>query len=739
MRGRLWGVVTVAALVGGGPSGLAAQEAGDGLRAFRVPAGERAAIRVDGLLGEEVWSRAQVVSGFRQREPREGEPATEATEVRVVFDDETLYVGVMAFDSEPDKVVARILQRDKLMTVNFMGGGLAFAGDDAVAILLDPFHDHRNGVVFATNPNGAEFEALIANEGSDANIDWRGVWKVAGTRTPEGWSAEFAIPWRTLRYPDAAPDQPWGLNVFRVIRRKNEETLWRSWRREGEGFHRVSRAGHLDGLADLPRGGLNMEVKPFLLGGTTQEQDDFGVLRSSGSREMGLDVKTELRPGLVLDLTVNTDFAQVEVDDEQVNLTRFDLFFPEKRDFFLENSGVFQFGVASNPFEPPAFQMFFSRRVGIEEDEGPVPILGGARLAGRVGGQTVGLLNLVTDEAYGLPRENFSVFRVKRDVGESNYLGAMVTDRRSSDGWNTVAGVDGQYVRGATVFDAFFARTFTEGPGGDDVAYRLAMDYTGDEWGLFMNHVSVGADAEARSGFITREDVRKTDVFGRHRWRPGALGLRLIDLWLGANYTSTMDWRLQDYSFGPFISSEWESGDAVNVFLNGSETVLDESFELTDSLEIPVGRFDNDYLMWSVETSKSRPAYLSANGRLARFYGGTLSSVGGTVTMAPVPQVAFAVGLTRNEVDVPYPNGAFVADITSFRASYSFSTRLNTNLLVQYNSFEREMSANVRLNFIHRPGSDLFIVFTENRGDDVRLWNVQDRGLVLKITYLARL
>ena len=239
-----------------------------------------------------------------------------------------LYIGVLAYDSEPDEIVARILQRDKLIEPLFFGTGIQFAGDDAIAIMLDPFHDHRSGVIFATNPNGAEFEALVSDEGTEFNIDWRGVWEVRSSHTSEGWSAEFAIPWRTLRYPEASGDELWGINVFRVIRRKNEETLWQSWQREGGGFHRVSRAGHLTGLSDLPQQGLNLEMKPFVLAGRRQEANEAGAISSSVQREIGLDIKTELRPGLVLDLTLNTDFAQVEVDDAQVNLTRFSLFFP---------------------------------------------------------------------------------------------------------------------------------------------------------------------------------------------------------------------------------------------------------------------------------------------------------------------------------------------------------------------------------------------------------------------------
>ena len=718
------------------PRAAFAQE--DRVEAYRMSPAESDAMRVDGRLSEAVWSLAPALGDFRQREPYEGEPATERTEVRVAYDGATLYVGMMAYDSEPDRVVARLLQRDKLMALDFFEGGLAFAGDDAVALLLDPFHDHRNGVVFATNANGAEFDASVSDEGGEINIDWRGVWEVAGMRTAEGWSAEFAIPWRTLRYPDAAPDASWGLNVYRIIRRKNEQTYWQSWRREGGGFQRVSRAGHLHGLEDLPRQGLNLETKPFALTGGLQEVDDFGVRETSPTLEVGLDLKTELRPGLLLDLTANTDFAQVEVDDAQVNLTRFSLFFPEKRDFFLENSGIFDFGVPGNPFEPPPFVMFFSRVIGISDD-GEVPILGGGRLTGRVGGQTVGLMNVLTGRAYGLPRESFSVGRVKRDVGESGYVGAMVTDRRSSAEWNTAAGVDGQFVLGeAWVWDWYAAKTFTEGAGGDGYSYRVGYNYMGENWGSFFNFMTVGPEANAKSGFILRDDYRQTDLFGRRRVRPSFAGVRYFDVWAGARYAMTVrDHRMQDWQAGVAIGPTFESGDNFNVGVNFGETVVDSIFDLTDDVSVPKGRYRADHIAFFGVSSPARWVSLSGNGILTRFHGGTLLSAGATLTAAPSAKVSLALGYTRNDVDIPA--GAFQADISSLRASYSFSTRLSTHVLVQYNSLDSAFSTNVRFNFIHRPGSDFFVVFTENRGDEGPLWSLSQRGLVMKLTYLARM
>ena len=722
------------------PASLRAQLAPSGddrLRASRLEPGTE--VSVDGVLDETFWDIADAMTGFLQREPEEGDAATERTEVRVAYDDEILYVGVWAFDSEPDRIVSRILQRDRLFANDPFGqGGLVAQGDDAVALLLDPFHDHRNGVVFATNPNGAEFEALLADEGGSINIDWRGVWEVASQRTPQGWTAEFAIPWRTLRYQDAAGEAEWGINVLRVIRRRSEETLWRSSEREGGGLHRVSRAGHLVGLTDLPRPGLNVETKPFLLGGRRQEVDGVGSLQGSGELSTGVDLKTEVRPGLLLDLTVNTDFAQVEVDDAQVNLTRFSLFFPEKRDFFLENSGIFDFGVAGNPLEPPPYQMFFSRRIGISED-GAVPILAGARLTGRLGGQTVGLLNVVTGEAEGIGRESFSVARVKRDVGQSNYLGAMVVDRRGHDPANTTAGVDGQFViRDAWVWDFFGARSRTADGAGDGSAYYVGYNYQGNDLGSFFSHFGVTADTEAGAGFITRTDLRRTDLYVGPTWRPEALGLRDVTLMVGGSYAGTMsDNRLQDWSAGFFVAPTWLSSDNIGLFVNASETVVDEGFDLSDDVSVPVGRYQNDHLGWFASSSSARMLSVSSSGMISRFYDGSLVRVGGVLTAAPSSRVTLSTGVTHNAVEVP--SGAFTADILSFRFGYSFSTRAFANALVQYNSLDDDFSTNVRFQFIHRPGSDLFVVFTEDRGVDDRLWDVSDRGLVMKLTYLLRM
>ena len=689
-------------------------------------------IRLDGRLDETVWQRAPSASGLRQREPDEGAAATEETELRVLHDGRTLYVGVLARDRQPEAAIARILQRDRLMEQDFLGQ-LRFSGDDAVAIVLDPFHDHRNGVVFATNALGAEFDALVTDEGREVNISWRGIWSVAARRTPEGWSAEFAIPFATLRF---AGNGTFGLNLYRMIRRKNEEVLWTGWSRSGGGFLRLSQAGHLDEVAATGRRGLNIEVKPFAVAGATREVPDSGPIERSTTLEPGLDVKYEVRPGLVLDATLNTDFAQVEVDDEQVNLTRFDLFLPEKRDFFLENAGIFGFGVRTT-FEPPAFFLFFSRQIGIAED-GEVPVIGGARLSGRAGRQTIGVLDVVTDAAWDQQRTNFAVLRVKRDVGGNGYLGAMLTDRRSADTANTAGGLDFSYWPGRALnLQGFVAGTATTGPGGDDLAYRLALDYQGDRWGLTLQHFAVGPDADARMGFITRTDIRRTGGFGRLTPRPRALGLRKVDVFYSADYATRLDGELQDWSAGVAAGPEWESGESVLIWHIRSFSRLDESFDLADSIPVDPGDYRMANTGWAASTSRARALVLNTEGSVQRFYGGSLVSVTGGLNVAAGSHLG--VGLTYTYSDADMPNGAFVAQVARLRLSYAFTTRLSANALLQWNSLDRELSANVRVNFIHRPGSDLFIVLNEERGSDTSAWAPHARGVRVKLTYLARL
>ena len=700
------------------------------LAVVHLPSGTT--VRLDGQLAEDFWKSVPVASGFRQREPTVGEPAREATEVRVVFDGKTIYVGITAHDSEPGKIVARKLQRDQVIRASELGPGVRFEGDDVVAILLDPFHDRRSAYIFATNPNGAEFDALISNDGNETNADWRGLYQVAAHRTDQGWTAEFAIPLRSIRYP-ADSAAIWGFNVVRYHARHNEESLWTSWGRDPEGFHRVSNAGHLLGIGALPRAGLNLEVKPYLLGGTNR-QTEADVTVGNGRFEAGIDLKTEVTPGLLLDLTANTDFAQAEVDDEQVNLTRFSLFFPEKRDFFLENAGIFEFGFRGE-FEPPPFLMFFSRRIGVVDD-GPVPLLGGLRLTGRAGRQSIGVLNVVTEPAFGSPRQNHSVVRVKRDFSTGGYLGAMATDQRSGETWNTTGGVDFLVRPTPTLqFQGYAATTAARGARGG-FSGRVSGRYQSDRFGAELAHLYVDPNVRADLGFVTRTDIHRSDGQVRYSIRPKALGLRRIDLLMFGQLITDGRGRTMDWTLSPNVNPEWNSGEGFFSWYTTGFTRLEEGFTLSDSVAVPAGDYDTWSFNTFAQTSERRPVQLEVDVMLNGIYGGRIDTYGAELSAAPSANLSLGVRVSRNRVAVP--GGRFTADLASARLTLAASTKLVANVLVQYNALENDVGLNLRIGYNFRPGSDLFLVFNERRGDGQRLWAPRERAGLLKLTYLSR-
>ncbi len=752
--------------------------------------GAEPAVRVDGRLAEAAWEQASAATDFRQREPDEGDPATEGTEVRVAYGTDALYVAIRARDSRAEEVIARTLERDRIMR-DTPFGSLRFRGDDAVAILFDTFHDHRNGIVFATNPNGAQFDALVTDQGQQINVEWRAVWEVEAHRTEGGWTAEFRIPFRTLRYPSgdlATGRHTWGFNVSRMIRRKNEQALWSSWSRDGGGFLKVSRAGELTGLRDLPRSGLNLEVQPYVLSGVEEQRTAAGT-PTDMRLKVGGSAKYELRPGLVLDLTANPDFAQVEVDREQVNLTRFSLFFPEKRDFFLENAGIFDFGLRGFGNSPPPFLLFFSRRIGFHEGQ-TVPLMAGARLSGRIGDQTVGFLDAVTDEEAGLPRSNHGVLRVKRDVGEDGYVGAMATDLRrglgsdpgggrdttsaSAAADNTTGGIDWSLWTGDRMnWRGFLAGTTTGGEGGDGLAYRLAGEYNSDFWRIRTGHLFVGPETNADMGFVRRRDIRKSDGFFMIRPRPDALGLRVVHTGISGEHVTGEDWGVKDWEVGPFISPEWDSGEDIRLTYDRTFTRLEEPFELADQVTVPAGEYDMWQVTTRVETSSNRPVWGNVRFQYRSFYGGTLVSTGGELNLEAGAHVGLQGRYRHNDVDTPW--GDFESDVVSLNLRWAASTQLTGNVRFQYNSLDERINTKARVRLIHQPGSDLYLVVSEQRGpsfvetagagvrrdgssgglpDRLRpgiratshapgaggdLWDVRTRNAVVKLTYLLRL
>ena len=492
------------------------------------------AIVLDGKLDEADWRDAPLATDFLQNDPREGEPASANTEVRVLYDDENLYFGAIAYDAEPDKLVINDLTRD----FNARAG-------DSFGVVLDTFHDERNGYMFQTNPAGAKFDAQFINEGREFNMDWDGVWYVESRVTDLGWITEIAIPFKTLRFNDTAP-QVWGINFLRRNRRLNENSFWAPVPRI-HNFARVSLAGTLEDLSGL-RKQRDIKVTPYAKGDVLREAE----AATSTNFDAGLDVKLAVGSGLRLDLTLNTDFSQVEADVQQINLTRFSLLFPEKRDFFLENSGIFRFGPPTdarlNQFRasfgsvvaPSSLRggqsrgddmlFFFSRRIGLSEEGVPIPVTFGGRLTGRVGQYDVGFLNMQTGEASGLigdslaaNGDNITVARVRRNIFGNSDVGVMFLNRTNmnTDHYNRGFGIDGNFrINPEIDINAYIAKTATKGLSGDDYAGRLAWSYNGRLW-QFQNAISSLQDNfNPEIGFTPRIGVKRSSNFIGYHYRP---------------------------------------------------------------------------------------------------------------------------------------------------------------------------------------------------------------------------
>ena len=737
-RAKVWGgaAAVLVALTAALPRALPAQEATASERqieAQRLP--EPGAIRLDGALSEPAWQGADAASGFRQREPDEGAAASEPTEVRVLYDDSYVYIGVRAYDSAPRRIVGRQLERDASLGASRFGQS---GGDDAIEVILDTFHDRRNAYYFATNPRGVQVDGLITDESESPDTNWDAVWEVRARVDDEGWSAEFAIPLRTLRFP-AAGGGVWGFNVQRIVARTTEQSLWTAWSRDNEGLTRVSHAGELTGLTGLPNR-PQLYIKPYVLGETGW---DYGVDPGGDADldgDIGADAKLGLGSGLLLDLTINTDFAQVEADDEQVDLTRFNLFFPEKREFFLENAGIFEFG-SPQFFGPPNFLLFFSRRIGLQRtgfaEAQTVPILAGSRLTGRLGGQTIGLLNVVTgeEESVGAPLTNFAVARIKRDVGRRSYVGAIATHKLQEGGRsNSAGGVDWNlWISRPLVFQGFYARSSDDGPGGDGAAWRAVLDYTGDWFGWIVEHIEIGDEMEPGMGFVLRPDIARTDGGVRFSPRPPIPGLRRIDIRPEFDYVVDQGSRqVRDRTWGISISPRLDSGDEARFEAAYQFQRLEEEFDLTPDVSVPPGDYEDWRVEASITTSRSRAVTAELSGATEGFWDGDRWILGGSVGFSS-PHAGLSLDYSHNDIDVPA--GAFTTDLIIARLKLAANTRLFGNALLQYNSQSKTVSANLRVDFIHRPGSDLFIVFNERR-DTAGDWDPVNRAFIVKLTYL---
>lgn len=677
------------------------------LEGLRVTPG-RAALRavplrqpivLDGRLDEPAWQTAPVADDFRQREPDEGAPASQATQVRVLYTPTTLYVGVTCHDTDPDAIVTTRFNRDAVLDA-----------DDRVSLLFDTFADRRNAFKFQTNSVGARVDELVGDDGEVDNRDWNGIWNVKTARTATGWSAEFEIPFQTLSF---APGRTsWGFNIQRIIKRRTEETVW-TGHRQNLDFDRVSNAGRLHDLRGLSqRGGL--DFSPFL---TTE------VRRNSAAFKPGFDLFYKLTPGLTLSLTLNTDFSEAEVDDAQVNLTRFSLFFPEKRQFFLEDAPNFAVDGLTPTSGPLVIIPFFSRRIGIADDGKTVDLIGGGKLSGRIGKYRLGLLSVQTQERDPVPGENFSVIRVKRDMGRQASIGLIATRRTPENGDATgLYGHDFLYKttdlwgdRNLTI-TSFVLKSFAP-TARKNWAWGGQLDLPNDTWRIFGTYREVQRDFDATLGFVPRKGIRRFGWFLEAAPRPRRWHTRQVSCAFDGNYITDQDTN-RLLTRNVVLPCEWrfESGDKIAFRTWHQFERLTEDFAISRGVTLAPGRYTFRRSMVKAETADKRKLSASLTYYWGDYYSGERDSWLLRLTFQPGPRLFLSPEYQQN--DVRLPEGNFVVRLLRVRLDAALSPDLSWFSVVQYDNVSDVLSLNTRLRWIVEPGNDLFLIYNHRWLDD---------------------
>ncbi len=669
---------------------------------------------IDGKLDDPAWTHASPIGDFYQGESNEGLPATERSEVRVLFDETNLYIGFRAFDTEPSKASARAIFRDE-----------SPSADDLAIIMIDAFNDHRSAIQFVTNINGVQVDLLQNGETTETrNRNWDTVWNAKGSRFEGGWDAEVVIPFKSLRFqpPASGEEAIFGIGFKRNIPRKNEEVFWPFVSNDST-WYRPAELGHLRGLRSI-KPGRSIEVRPYVLGGIDQYENEA----REGRREIGGDAKWGITSGLTADFTVNTDFAQEEVDVQQINFTRFSLFFPEKRQFFLEGERAFLFGL------PEEAEMVFTRRIGLSRLGEVVPIVAGARLSGRQGTYSIGAMNIQTNDARSLPAENFTVLRLRRDIFSRSNIGAVFTNRQHGGSFNRVYGADiNLYFKQVWTLEGFVARVDeTETRSGKDSAYgRFAYDT--DRFGAFYRYLDLGENFRPGVGFVRRPNSREHSGELRFSPRPSLSWIRQFHFKLPVRYISTQQDFLETRERGIEFTTALESGDSVSFSLVNSLESIDEPFAIRPEVVIPPGSYN--FSRFEARFSSFRRRYTVLNLRLGT--GGFWNGQRDVITVGANYRINTNIGLSGDyEVNwIDLPSGSFTTHLFASRIQVAFRKELVLMSLFQYNSETKDLSANIRFNWIPKPGSDFFIVYNE-LDEWSRIFHFKNRSLAVKLNYL---
>jgi len=682
-------------------------------------------IRIDGKMDEAAWNRSASIGALTQVLPKEGSATSEKTEVRILVDTEALYFGILCLDRNPSAIISTQLTRDANLDV-----------DDSVSIVLDPFFDHRNGFLFSVNPAGARADGQISNSSEKTSLDWDGIWNAATGITEKGWVAEIVIPFKTLRFKPG--QSTWGLNIQRIIKRHNETDRWCGARHD-IWLANLSEAGQLEGIPNV-RQGMGLDIRPYGL-----------VVRKEGNDwdlDGGFDISKNLAPNLNASLTVNTDFAETEVDARQINLTRFALFYPEKRAFFLEGAGVFDVETGNTWF--PDLMPFFSRRIGLIEKDGltmEVPIIAGGKITGRQSRYNIGVMDVQADnvDEIGLASQNLLAARVSRNFWRQSYVGGIFTRGNPSGlGQNTLVGGDAYFATSSFHGDKnlslslYAFRTDDEFIDRSDYAGGFSIDYPNDRWYASLGWKQIGDHFNPALGFVPRTGIRKTNGMLSFRPRMESGPIRQFTFHAFPEIITNLDNRVDNWrvDIAPF-EFELNSGDALEIRISPQFERLPYAFEIRKGIVVPVGSYQYTRSGVSMSTATKRPWVFRFEAFFGGFYNGNRRDLMVDFTLKPSHHLL--LGMRAQRADVDLNEGKFFTQLFSLQADYNFSPNVSWANLVQYDNESRILGFQTRFRWILKPGNDLFLVLNRGwyRTFEHDYLSTYDRGTI-KLQYTFR-
>ena len=689
---------------------------------------------IDGnVINDKIWNSIFPITSMTQVTPNFGEPSSEKTEIRLAYTDRNLYVSVVGFDSDPSKIVVSDSKRDADLN-----------DEDSFLFILDTYNDFQNGFLFGTNSDGMQYDAQIDNEGignfnpnsrqkggtlGGTNVNWDASWEVKTIKGDFGWSAEFSIPLNSLRFLPGE-NKTWGLNFQRNISKNSETSFWASLPL-GFDIKRVSISGKLKGL-DL-KSPKNLKIIPYAIGNASYQKLD-NQTDVSVDLDAGFDIKYSLTPGLTLDLTYNTDFAQVEVDEQQVNLDRFNLFFPEKRAFFLENAGQFSVG------SPGEVDLFFSRRIGIGDEGQVVPIKGGGRISGKIGQTNVGILNMVTDEIsdQNIYENNFSVARVNHDFNNSrSSLGVVYVGKNemgdSNKHYNNVYAIDGKLGLGKKAdITGFFSKSDSPGIDSSDHSFKLIANYNWDGWRINAGYTEVGEGFNPEVGFLMRSAFKKPEFIVFKQIRLKDFG-PLLEVRPHIAHRSYFDFQDRLVSSWTHIDNHWvwPSGFEIHTGVNITSEGVFDAFKISD-VEIPSGEYYHNELQLYIKSNPNTALSFTSRTVIGGYYGGDRFLFSNNIKYRIGNKFNSTLNLDYTKLNLE--NGDINALISGLRLSYSFSPKMYLQSLIQYNNVTNVTSVNTRFGMLQTANSGLFIVINFIKDSD---WfdYINNRSISVKYSY----